>query len=218
MRDGHGHESVIHTTQHHPFWDEHRHLWVKAGELAAGDKLTTDGGSSTVVGVRTFAGAADMHNLTVGDTHTFYVAAGDVAVLVHNCFDPDDHEAVTERLQDHVDRTVNDFEEGRIELLEGQKEQLAEAAKESARRSTQNMPRRAEIVSTPWQKTGMRQDPDLQHLYVNRQGEKARISTTSTGNWWWDITSDRWMEQHTVTYPQRVWGWGTLLSTRWRFW
>ncbi|MGI8662555.1 MAG: polymorphic toxin-type HINT domain-containing protein [Acidimicrobiales bacterium] len=86
VRDGDGHESTVHTTQHHRFWDDTRHGWVEAAALTGGDRLHTgDGGAATVESVDAFAGLQWMYDLTVEDVHTYYVVAGDNPVLVHNC-------------------------------------------------------------------------------------------------------------------------------------
>jgi RHS repeat-associated protein len=77
--------STIYTTQNHPFWDLTTNAWVPAGQLNAGDALlSSDGTSIRVVGVRPVTGEQTMYNLTIADTHTYYVIAGDTPVLVHN--------------------------------------------------------------------------------------------------------------------------------------
>jgi hypothetical protein len=51
-----------------------------------GDHLYTGTATTeTVIGVWSFTGGHDMYNLTVEDLHTYYVIAGSVPVLVHNC-------------------------------------------------------------------------------------------------------------------------------------
>ncbi len=86
VRDGDGNESILHTTQHHRFWDDTRHGWVEAAALASGDRLhTDDGGIATVVSVQGFGGLRWMYDLTVDDVHTYYVVAGEEPILVHNC-------------------------------------------------------------------------------------------------------------------------------------
>ncbi|MGI8662561.1 MAG: polymorphic toxin-type HINT domain-containing protein [Acidimicrobiales bacterium] len=86
VRDGDGHESTVHTTQLHRFWDDTRHDWVDAADLTAGDRLHTDDGAAVVVeSARSFTGLQWMYDLTVDDVHTYYVVAGDERVLVHNC-------------------------------------------------------------------------------------------------------------------------------------
>jgi RHS repeat-associated protein len=80
-----GTTTVLHTTDHHPFWDQTSKVWVDAEDLRVGHELrTADGRAATVTGVRSFAGAETMHNLTVDTVHTYYVLAGGTPVLVHN--------------------------------------------------------------------------------------------------------------------------------------
>jgi hypothetical protein len=53
--------TVLHTTQHHPFWDRTLGDWVDAANLAAGHELRTlDGDVVTVVEVRNFTGSTEM--------------------------------------------------------------------------------------------------------------------------------------------------------------
>lgn len=81
-----GKTSVIHATQHHPFWDATRHAWTKANNLPSGDRLRTDdGANATVVSTTVVSGAADMWDLTVQTTHDLYVVTSVASVLVHNC-------------------------------------------------------------------------------------------------------------------------------------
>ncbi|WP_213457195.1 polymorphic toxin-type HINT domain-containing protein [Rhizomonospora bruguierae] len=81
-----GAKEVIHTTQHHPFWDKTQRMWVDAGDLQPGDRLrSTDTITITVVSVTNYTGARTMYNLTVDNIHTYYVLAGTTPVLVHNC-------------------------------------------------------------------------------------------------------------------------------------
>ncbi|WP_205826466.1 Hint domain-containing protein [Microbispora catharanthi] len=70
IRTADGHETTIHATQHHPFWDETRRAWVDAADLKAGDNLISpDGKSAYVVKVRSFAATKYMYNLTVAGLH-----------------------------------------------------------------------------------------------------------------------------------------------------
>jgi hypothetical protein len=76
------------TTEDHPYWSTTRHEWQEAQQLRPGDRLLTPTGSAkrAVVGIdwaTSHRGPA--YNLTVADTHTYYVLAGDTPVLVHNC-------------------------------------------------------------------------------------------------------------------------------------
>jgi hypothetical protein len=75
--------AVLHTTQHHPFWNRTTSEWVNAAELKPGDQLKTDDGATAeVVAVHNFAGEQDMRDLTVADTHTYYVIASGATALV----------------------------------------------------------------------------------------------------------------------------------------
>ncbi|MFI1147442.1 polymorphic toxin-type HINT domain-containing protein [Streptomyces sp. NPDC020817] len=77
---------VITATDGHPFWVPEQRRWVDAGELKAGQWLQTSSGTWVqVTSVAAWTQAQRVHNLTVTDTHTYYVRAGAAAVLVHNC-------------------------------------------------------------------------------------------------------------------------------------
>ena len=77
---------TLHTTQHHPFWDQTDHRWVDARDLKTDHQLLTgDGATVTVVAVTTVTGTKLMRDLTIADIHTYYVIAGTTPVLVHNC-------------------------------------------------------------------------------------------------------------------------------------
>ncbi|MFB4312845.1 RNase A-like domain-containing protein [Actinomadura sp. 21ATH] len=109
----------ITATANHPFWvDGGTDDWIDGGRLVFGDTLVTpDGRRAMVVGHRRHSRAQRVHNLTVDGIPTFFVAAGERDVLVHNCRDLDLHEEPTNRppghrpdplklghtLQDHVD-------------------------------------------------------------------------------------------------------------------
>jgi len=92
IRTPDGSTIVLHTTQHHPFWDSTSGTWVDAWQLRPGQTLrhaqgaagTTSDGLVTVVAVRSFTGSEWMNNLTVAIDHTYYVLAGKIPVLVHN--------------------------------------------------------------------------------------------------------------------------------------
>jgi hypothetical protein len=78
--------TVLHTTQHHPFWNETRHHWTDAADLRPGDRLhAADGSVQIVLKVVVFTGHQQMRDLTVARLHTYYVVAGGTPVLVHNC-------------------------------------------------------------------------------------------------------------------------------------
>ncbi|MGW6980154.1 polymorphic toxin-type HINT domain-containing protein [Streptomyces sp. NPDC054932] len=81
---------VLTSTTHHPHWSETRRQWLDAGEFAEGEQLRKpDGSTVTVQATRSYPLAVTTYNLTVDDFHTYYVLAGAVPVLVHNCGDVD---------------------------------------------------------------------------------------------------------------------------------
>ena len=86
--DGHAGDatgSVI-ATDGHPFWVADLNTWVTAAKLAPGQWLRTSAGTWVqIAAVRPFTQERRVHNLTIADTHTYYVLAGDQPVLVHNC-------------------------------------------------------------------------------------------------------------------------------------
>jgi hypothetical protein len=86
VTDSQHHTAVIHTTQHHPFYDDTLHAWVDASKLHPGDKLHPVAGEPVTVRIVTnFISSRTMYNLTIETDHTYYVVAGKVSVLVHNC-------------------------------------------------------------------------------------------------------------------------------------
>jgi RHS repeat-associated protein len=85
VTDVHGHQSIIHTTQHHRFWDVTTNRWTDAIRLRRGDLLYNPWGAPVrVAAVRAFFRAKHMLNLSVANVHTYYVMAGNTPVLVHN--------------------------------------------------------------------------------------------------------------------------------------
>ncbi|MEU4162124.1 SpvB/TcaC N-terminal domain-containing protein [Actinoplanes sp. NPDC026670] len=78
--------AVIQTTEHHPFWSETRQAWVQAADLRPGERLrAADATTITVEAVRDHTGPRTMYDLTVSTVHAYYVFAGAIPVLVHNC-------------------------------------------------------------------------------------------------------------------------------------
>ncbi|HET9655068.1 MAG TPA: polymorphic toxin-type HINT domain-containing protein [Kineosporiaceae bacterium] len=76
---------TVHTTSHHPFWDQTTGTWADAADLKPGDHLHALGSNeAVVVAVRSWTGHAEMNDLTIDDTHTYYVVTADTSVLVHN--------------------------------------------------------------------------------------------------------------------------------------
>ncbi|GGL74840.1 hypothetical protein GCM10010129_18270 [Streptomyces fumigatiscleroticus] len=74
-------------TDGHPVWVPALDKWVKATDLTSGEWLRTSAGTYVQITAieRWTAQRAAVHNLTVGDLHTYYVLAGTAPVLVHNC-------------------------------------------------------------------------------------------------------------------------------------
>ncbi|GIF62191.1 hypothetical protein Ais01nite_02260 [Asanoa ishikariensis] len=81
-----GVETVVKTTDEHPFWVPSRGEWVGAANLHDGVTLDTlDASGAVVRKVTTYSGPVTMYNLTVDNIHTYYVLAGVTPILVHNC-------------------------------------------------------------------------------------------------------------------------------------
>ncbi|MFB7516554.1 SpvB/TcaC N-terminal domain-containing protein [Streptomyces sp. NPDC056144] len=73
-------------TANHPFWAPALGKWLYAKELLPGTLLQTGTGTyAQVSAVRAWTQHQRVNNLTVADLHTYYVLAGAVPVLVHNC-------------------------------------------------------------------------------------------------------------------------------------
>ncbi|MEU6848593.1 polymorphic toxin-type HINT domain-containing protein [Actinacidiphila alni] len=102
-----GEATTVHTTSHHPFWDDTSHTWVEAGQLTLGHTLkTAANGHIRVVAIASRPGAASMYNLTIEQLHTYYVLTGDTPVLVHNtggAGSPAKGSAGTERLIEELE-------------------------------------------------------------------------------------------------------------------
>ncbi|GAA0976114.1 hypothetical protein GCM10009555_035240 [Acrocarpospora macrocephala] len=77
--------ATVTATDGHPFWLERESAWVDAADLEPGDRLLDSSGDQVRVNtVTVHEQAATVHNLTVADTHTYYVASGRTDALVHN--------------------------------------------------------------------------------------------------------------------------------------
>ncbi|MGH3734237.1 MAG: polymorphic toxin-type HINT domain-containing protein [Micromonosporaceae bacterium] len=76
---------TITSTDNHPFWVVNMAKWVNANSLRTGDILSTPTGDAVnVINIQGHVDYLRVHNLTVDEIHTYYVAAGDSFVLVHN--------------------------------------------------------------------------------------------------------------------------------------
>ncbi|MGW1718187.1 SpvB/TcaC N-terminal domain-containing protein [Streptomyces sp. NPDC002156] len=73
-------------TDGHPFWNDALDRWIDADDLKPGMRLSTGEGTQIEVeAVKPWTvQEQEVHNLTVGDLHTYYVRAGSTPVLVHN--------------------------------------------------------------------------------------------------------------------------------------
>lgn len=83
--NGDGHPDHLTATTNHPFYADGR--WTNAGNLVAGDRLTTDTWTTYPANsvVRRAPQHATVYNLTIADLHTYYVLLDDAPTLVHNC-------------------------------------------------------------------------------------------------------------------------------------
>lgn len=94
---------VILATEHHLFWDAVAHTWVRADHLTNADTLRTpDGTTAQVVGTTSKPDHPTVYDLTVADVHSFYVLAGAVPVLVHNCGDGVGRDVIPGEDQFHI--------------------------------------------------------------------------------------------------------------------
>ncbi|MDT0403887.1 polymorphic toxin-type HINT domain-containing protein [Streptomyces edwardsiae] len=80
-----GEQVGVTATDGHPFWVPGLDAWVDAGELTIGQELRTAAGQRVAIAdIDRWSQPARVHNLTVTDSHTYYVLAGQTPVLVHN--------------------------------------------------------------------------------------------------------------------------------------
>ncbi|MCX5203133.1 polymorphic toxin-type HINT domain-containing protein [Streptomyces sp. NBC_00237] len=78
--------ATVTATDGHPFWVPALSRWVEAKDIQQGTSLQTPTGTSVQVkDVQRWTESSTVHNLTVNDSHTYYVSAGQTSVLVHNC-------------------------------------------------------------------------------------------------------------------------------------
>lgn len=72
-------------TAHHLYWNATSHAWTEAVRLHVGDRLQTrEGHTVPVVGLHPHSARMVTYSLSVATVHTYYVLAGNTAVLVHN--------------------------------------------------------------------------------------------------------------------------------------
>ncbi|MBL6274852.1 ricin-type beta-trefoil lectin domain protein [Micromonospora fiedleri] len=79
--------SEVTATDGHPFWVPKLGEWIDATDLQAGQWLQTSVGTYVQITAidRWSVPRATVHNLTVANTHTYYVVARHTSLLVHNC-------------------------------------------------------------------------------------------------------------------------------------
>jgi hypothetical protein len=97
--------ATVTTTYHHPFYDVTRGEFIEAVDLRVGDHLqTADGGEAEVVKVTPYHSTEVTYDLTIDELHTYYVFAGAVPVLVHNCGNSAAHDPqnIAQNLDDNV--------------------------------------------------------------------------------------------------------------------
>jgi restriction endonuclease fold toxin 7 of polymorphic toxin system/pretoxin HINT domain-containing protein len=76
---------VIIATEHHLFWNQTTRTWTRADQLTPQTQLRTPNGHTVRVTHAYYAfGHPPVHDLTITDTHSFYVQADATSVLVHN--------------------------------------------------------------------------------------------------------------------------------------
>jgi hypothetical protein len=78
---------MVIATNNHPFWVAGDiNAWVEAADLKPGMWLRTSGGTYVQITVTKHWTTKHqrVHNLTITNSHTYYVEAGDTPVLVHN--------------------------------------------------------------------------------------------------------------------------------------
>jgi hypothetical protein len=103
--------ATISATSHHPFWVPNLRAWISATALAAGMTVqNADGEPIEIEQVKRRTENGPVYNLTVTNFHTYYVAAGDESVLVHNCGKIDlDQDVAGAHPRDHVGTPEDDL-------------------------------------------------------------------------------------------------------------
>ncbi|MFI8421199.1 RHS repeat-associated core domain-containing protein [Streptomyces sp. NPDC085479] len=98
VADG-GSERVIVATATHPFWVPELDSWIQAGDLAVGQFLRTSAGTLVQISaVRSYNRQQETFDLAVEGIRSYFVLAGSIPVLVHNC-----NEAIASALKARVD-------------------------------------------------------------------------------------------------------------------
>jgi RHS repeat-associated protein len=96
--NGDGKGQVITATDKHPIWSTNRHAWVNAVDLKINDQLRTAAGlTARILAKKSSVRVATVYNLTVAQTHTYYIATDTASTLVHNNFCGTTYSSVTKR-------------------------------------------------------------------------------------------------------------------------
>ncbi|MFI9848685.1 polymorphic toxin-type HINT domain-containing protein [Nonomuraea sp. NPDC051941] len=78
------HPSIV-TTDNHPFYVAASDSWIEAKDLRSGMWLRTAAGTYVQIeAVRKWSANHRVHNLSVNETHTYYVVADGISALAHN--------------------------------------------------------------------------------------------------------------------------------------
>lgn len=81
--------ATVEPTTLHRFWSEDRGTWVRAGQLAVGERLRTRDGAVTVSAIERLPGEHQVFNFEVGGAHTYLVS--DLELYTHNQCAPKHH-------------------------------------------------------------------------------------------------------------------------------
>ncbi|MBB6570711.1 hypothetical protein HPO96_26755 [Kribbella sandramycini] len=91
-KDGKQSVATLTATDGHPFYLPETQRWADASELVVGDRLGSLDRSRpvAVTRARVYESVVRVFNLSVNEAHTYYVVAGRMPLLVHNCGDGSD--------------------------------------------------------------------------------------------------------------------------------
>jgi hypothetical protein len=215
---GGGPPAEVTATAGHKFYSPDKG-WIPAGELKVGDTLRdSDGRAATVAGTDEIASTTTVYNLTVNDTHTYYVRVGDTAVLVHNCGarvvdmagkDIANPDALASRLLAHTNQALSEFSSGAIGYSP---QDLLRIARRPSRANTI----KGNILDARVKElAGM--DPALKDLFSTPGGmpgpDWVNTGRSVPGVGWYDLTTARMWGQHVFDYAP---GFGPGVGILWR--
>jgi RHS repeat-associated protein len=105
---------IIEATEEHPFYVEDEG-WKNAEELTVGSVLSLKKGNSKVISIAYDTRTVTVYNLTVADSHTYYI--GNQGVLARNCNLAETFQSIIDKMSDsclqafHCDEFAEDFVE-----------------------------------------------------------------------------------------------------------